>query len=448
MIDDLLPPNALHTSSPQKRIPPSTLPIIIIISVVSGTLFGFAGGFAALRYFGGFSPARTAQEITKNALVPEPQLGGNVVSVSEDSATIDVVKKSSKAVVSIIISKELSKISQKTGPNIFPFDNFFDFQFPFNGRVSPQEPQQPSKDTPPSSSAPDQKQKIGGGSGFIVSSDGLILTNKHVVSDSEAEYTVVTNEGKEYAAKVLAQDPVNDLAIIKIDAKNLPALVLGDSNTIQIGQTAIAIGNTLGEYRNTVTRGVISGVDRVVQASNINGDAEVIQEAIQTDAAINPGNSGGPLLNLGGQAIGINTAVNESAQSIGFAIPINVAKRSIDSVKKFGKIIRPWLGVRYTLVDAELKKNNNLSVDYGALISGNAKAKELGVIAGSPAEKARLVEGDIILEVDGKRIDQGHALANAIAQYNPGDTVKLKVLSKGKKHEVRVTLEEFKEQKH
>ncbi|MBI4239542.1 trypsin-like peptidase domain-containing protein [Candidatus Uhrbacteria bacterium] len=331
-----------------------------------------------------------------------------------------------------MVSKDLSKIYGRTGVNIFPFDSFFDLDFPFQFRTTPQ------------GNGEGQKQQIGGGSGFIISSDGMILTNKHVVGDADADYSVITNDGKEYAAKVIAKDPVNDLAIVKIDAKNVPALELGDSNSIQIGQTVIAIGNSLGEYSNTVTRGVISGINRVVTAADGSGAIETLQEAIQTDAAINPGNSGGPLLNLTGQVIAINTAINRSGQSIGFALPINVAKRSVESVKKFGKIIRPWLGVRYVLIDDELARKNNLSVTYGALIVGNPQKKELSVIPNSPADKAGLQDGDIILELQGLRISREHALANAITQHSPGDEVKLKILSKGKEKTVKVKLEEFK----
>ncbi len=174
-------------------------------------------------------------------------------------------------------------------------------------------------------------QEVGGGSGFIISADGLILTNKHVVQDTAAEYTVFTNDGKKYSAKVLARDPNIDIAVIKISASNLPTIKLGDSDSIQVGQTAIAIGNALGEFRNTVNVGVVSGLSRNITASGGGGLTETIYNVIQTDASINPGNSGGPLLNLRGEVMGINTAIAQNAQSIGFAIPINQVKEIISN---------------------------------------------------------------------------------------------------------------------
>jgi serine protease Do len=413
------------------------IPLILVAALVGG-LAGLGGGFYSVQY----------TKPPQNSPTPASSREERTIKVTEDSATVDVVKRVSPAVVSIVVSKELQTFQNRTGNNIFPFDDFFEFGFPFrielpNGQGEGREKgdtreDQEKKEKP-------RKEKVGGGSGFIVDASGLILTNKHVVSDTDAEYTVVTGDGKEYAAKVLARDAVNDIAIVKIDAKNLSVATFGDSDALDIGQTVIAIGYSLGEYRNTVTRGVISGIDRVVQATDGLGRSEVIQEAIQTDAAINPGNSGGPLLDLAGNVIGINTAVNRAGQSIGFSIPINIAKRPLESVKKSGRIIRPCLGVRYRLIDEEYVKKNNLSVDYGALIVGNPELKELGIVAGSPAQKAGLREGDIILLINGERVDTGHALANTIARFAPGDTVQLRVLSDGRQRDVSATLEEFNE---
>lgn len=373
----------------------------------------------------------------KNSENGQPAADGNNQdsnAVSDESATEAVVSKVSPAVVSIIISKELAQAYNMTGSNLFPFEDFFGLDFPF-AQPQPRQ-QQPAPKT--------EKKEVGGGTGFIISADGLILTNKHVVADTEASYTVVTNDYKRYDAKVLAIDPFVDIALVKIEAKGLPVATLGDSDKIKIGQTVIAIGNTLSEYHNTITKGVVSGINRrVVAGGGVIGE-ETIEEAIQTDAAINPGNSGGPLVNLKGEVIGINTAVSNQGQLIGFSIPVNVAKPIIESVKKYGRIIRPWLGVRYTLINKQLAQENKLPVDYGALILRGNKQTDLAVIPGSPADKAGLLENDIILEADGTKITEDYSLSKAIQKHKPGDKIKLKILRKGEEKIIEVTLEEMK----
>jgi len=286
-------------------------------------------------------------------------------------------------------------------------------------------------------------QRVGGGSGFIISSDGLIVTNRHVVDDEDAVYSVALSDGTEYDAEVLAKDPVNDVALLKIEAKDLPTLELGDSDQLKIGQTVIAIGNALAEYGNTVTRGVVSGKGRRVEAGNGSGSSEVLEEAIQTDAAINPGNSGGPLLDMAGNVIGINTAVSQEGQLVGFAIPINSVKKTIQSVRETGKIVRPWLGIRYTPINKQMQKTNNLSVDYGVIIQRGTTQDELAVIPGSPADKAGLVENDIILEFAGQKIDENHSLVNMIGKYNIGDEIEIKILHKGNEKTIKLKLEQF-----
>ncbi|MFA6551336.1 MAG: trypsin-like peptidase domain-containing protein, partial [Patescibacteria group bacterium] len=288
-----------------------------------------------------------------------------------------------------------------------------------------------------------EKQEVGGGTGFIISPDGMIVTNKHVVTDEQAEYTVLMNDEKKYPAKVLARDPVSDLAILKIETKDLPTVELGDSGNLKVGQSVIAIGNALGEFRNTVSVGVISGLARSITADGA-GTAEDLTNIIQTDAAINPGNSGGPLLNIAGQVIGINTAVAQGAQGIGFAIPINEVKNSIEAVQKTGKISRPWLGVRYVMLTDDIAKQNNLSVTEGALVARGDNRTDLAVIPGSPADKAGITENDIILEINGQKINSKNLLANALSKFKPGDEVTFKVWHKGEKKDVKVKLEEYK----
>lgn len=217
------------------------------------------------------------------------------------------------------------------------------------------------------------------------------------------------------------------------------------SSLLKVGQKVIAIGNALGEFSNTVSTGVISGLSRSIVASGGSSGSEELTDVIQTDASINPGNSGGPLLDISGKAIGINTAIATGAQNIGFAIPINEVKTVVDSVREFGKIVRPWLGVRYVQINKTIKEENGLAVDYGALISRGEKISDLAVIPGSPADKAGLFENDIILEVNGTKIDEKNPLNRTIAKFKSNDEITLKVLSKGKEREVKVKLEERKE---
>ncbi len=286
-------------------------------------------------------------------------------------------------------------------------------------------------------------EQKGGGTGFILTADGMIVTNKHVVSDANATYHVFTNDGKDYEAKVVARDSLNDLAVIKIEATGLPVVELGSSDDLKVGQWVIAIGNALGEFNNSVTVGVVSAKERQITAEGASGGiSEDLSGLLQTDAAINPGNSGGPLVNLKGQVIGINTAIAGNAENIGFAIPINLVSKAIQSIKDTGKITRPMVGIRYVPVTKEMAKANNLPVDYGVLVLRGAKAGDLAVIPGSPADKAGIQENDIVTEIDGKRIDDNRSLLSLLATYNVGDTIKVTVYHKGDKKTVDLTLTE------
>ncbi|MDO8451781.1 MAG: trypsin-like peptidase domain-containing protein [bacterium] len=270
------------------------------------------------------------------------------------------------------------------------------------------------------------------GSGFIVGSDGLIVTNKHVVGDTEAKYRVITNEDATYDVVKIYRDPVNDLAILKIASTGLPTIELGDSDQIKVGQLAIAIGTALGEFRHTVTTGVISGVGRGITAgSPFEGSVERLDNVIQTDAAINPGNSGGPLLNSGGQVIGVNTAVSGEGQNIGFAIPINVVKDALDNFNKTGQFNRPFLGIRYKSIAKDQAILND--IPEGAYV--------MEVVEGSPAETAGLEEGDIITKIEGVRLAGDDAeLGKTIGQKKVGETVTLTIWRDGKERSVTVTL--------
>lgn len=354
----------------------------------------------------------------------------------EKSPVVQVVKKVSPAVVSIIISKDLPKIRKY---HIQPFDEFLG---PYGPPIT--QYRQEGK----------QKVKIGGGSGFFVSQDGIIITNRHVVVSPEVDYTVVTANEKEYKAEILARDPVNDVAIIKIkNAKNkkFPTLDLGNSDNAELGQGVIAIGNALGAFSNTVSTGVVSGLSRFITAHDgISGHSAELRGLIQTDAAINPGNSGGPLLDHNGKVIAINVAIVMGAQNIGFAIPINNAKKDLSDLKKHGRIIQPFLGVRYIPINKRLQENFaqrfnvRIPVDYGALVIKEPNIGDPAVVPGSPAEKAGIMENDIILEFNKTKINEKNALQELIHKCKPGDIVKIKILRGDKIGTTTLKLEERK----
>ena len=343
---------------------------------------------------------------------------------------MDVVEKNSSAVISITISKS---IANRRSSIYDPFGWY---------ELFGQDLGLPNNNESESESDGDSKtQKIGSGSGFIITKDGMIVTNKHVVSDQEAEYTVVTSDGKEHPAKVLAMDPINDIALMKIEGQDYQVLNLGDSDALKIGQTVLAIGNSLGEFSNTVSKGIVSGLGRNLTASG-GGQSEKLSNIIQTDAAINPGNSGGPLLNMNGEVIGVNVAMAQGAQSIGFAIPANQIKKVIEQVQKTGKITYPYLGVRYIPIDSQIKQKINFSYDHGVLVVRGDTVTDFAVIPGSPADKAGIVENDVILEINGTKIDEKNGLGDLIAKSDVGSVVVLKIWHKGEIKEVIAELVE------
>jgi len=277
------------------------------------------------------------------------------------------------------------------------------------------------------------------GSGFIFDPNGWILTNKHVVAGAD-QISVQLNDSRVLAGRVYGIDTLTDLAIVKIDATDLPVAPLGVSEDLQVGQLAIAIGNPLGTFENTVTTGVVSGLGRQIRAGDATStSSEQLNNLIQTDAAINPGNSGGPLINSAGQVIGINTAVNQNAQGIGFAIPISVARPILLLALNGKPLARPWIGVYYTPIDKQLAKDRGLAVDHGVLIDPAASGAP-GVFPGSPADKAGLKDGDIVVAVDGQPVDATHDLASRVLPHVPGDVVTLSVVRGGSTQQVRVTL--------
>lgn len=413
--------------------------IILMALAIGGTAFSasFPDFFKDYFYLKPKAPTTDQPAVkpeTKESIVKKDQCGCE----SESDKTARVVEQSLPAVVSIIATQELKLLP----PSSFNDDFFFGFPFDF-GLPQPQQPQPPQKKEEPKT----EKRQVSSGSGFIVSANGLVITNRHVVDNTEAEYSVILNTGETYEAEVIDRDTVNDLAIVKIKNKideKFPILPLGNSSAIKIGQTVLAIGNTLGEFRNTVSRGIISGINRNITAGNGFGQSELIEGALQTDAAISSGNSGGPLVNLEGEVIGVNTAVSQAGENIGFALPSNEIKRVLDSVQKFGKIKRPFLGVRYLLLNKEIAEKNQMKIDIGALIVRGESREDLAVIPGSPADKAGIRENDVILEVNGQKITTEQSLQKLLAQANIGDSVTLKIWRAGKEFTVQATMEERK----
>jgi S1-C subfamily serine protease len=291
------------------------------------------------------------------------------------------------------------------------------------------------------------KELASSGTGFIISADGFIFTNKHVINaakENNPQYKVILNSGKEYSANLISKDPLNDIAVLKIEADKLPAVELGDSSKLQIGSTVIAIGNALGKYQNTATKGIVSGLGRHIVANDQIGNIEAIDNVIQTDAEINPGNSGGPLIDLDGKVVGIDVAIDETGSSIGFAIPINDAKSAIVSVAQNGKIVRPRLGVRYIMLNSEIAAEKNLARATGAYLMADS-GEVTAVLSGSPAAKAGLDDGDIIFQINGIKLDEANTLLSVVQRFKPGDKIGLEVQRGSKILHKTVRLDEFKQ---
>lgn len=316
--------------------------------------------------------------------------------ISEENAVISVVEKTSSSVVAIGATQRVFN----------PFDPF---------------------------SAPRNLNSTIG-TGFIVSEKGIIITNKHVVSDPDTRYTIVTGDGKKFEIKKIYRDPILDLAIVQVEGDTMKPLELGDSSKLKVGQTVIAIGNALGRFTNTVTTGVVSGVGRTVVAGDpFSGSSESLEDLIQTDAAINPGNSGGPLLNSGGQVVGVNVATTEGAQNIGFAIPINSVQKIVDEFIQKGSVSRPFLGINYRFITRDLAIMTESP--QGAYIQE--------VVEGSSAEQAGIEAGDIITKIDGQSINSETKISEIIQNKKIGDNLNLTVWNDGQERNVTATLQEL-----
>lgn len=409
---------------PKKGTGGLALSVLLALAVFAGFVGGLVAPYA-VPLLSEWCP------VFRDMVAEQPQddvIKEEIRVIAEDDAIAGLVEENASSVVSIVITKDVPKVR-----------NFFGN--PFGGRSFFIDPRNPSG-VDDGTGAASEKRQIGSGSGFIVSEDGLVVTNKHVVSDEQAEYTVIASDGKEYPAKVLARDPGNDIAVLKAEAVGLRPVTLGDSDAIRVGQTVLAIGNPLGEFANSVSRGIISGLKRSVTAGSSYGDTEKLSDIIQTDAAINPGNSGGPLFDLQGEVIGVNVAMAQGAENIGFALPINSVKRVVEQVRTTGRLSVPYLGVRYIILNEVIQKQNDLPFGYGALVLRGQQMIDFAVVPGSPADKAGIVENDIILEIGGQKVDEDHPLASLISSRTAGDEVVLKVWHKGETKEIKVTLEE------
>jgi len=372
--------------------------IVIVVAVLGGAVSDRIFGYRILDRF--FPPREQA---TFRVPTTETQR-----ILREESVVIDVAEKVGPSVVTVGVVKTTSIFE--------PFRIS-----PFGVEIFPQEREETVE------------QDIA--TGFIISADGLVVTNKHVVSEIDASYRIVTKDDKTLEIKKIYRDPVNDLAILKIEASGLTPVEMGDSDKLKVGQFVIAIGTALGEFRHTVTTGVISGLGRGITAgSPLEGYVERIDNVIQTDAAINPGNSGGPLLNSAGQVIGVNVAIAAAGENIGFAIPINIVKESIENFEKTGRFARPFLGIRYRMISRELALLNE--VPQGAYV--------VEVVEGSAADKAGIKAGDIITKFDGQQVrEEEGGLAKLINTKKIGDRIELVIWRNGEEIKTTAVLEEF-----
>ncbi|MAG59604.1 hypothetical protein CMO96_02325 [Candidatus Woesebacteria bacterium] len=362
--------------------------VVAIVAVLGGAVADRLFGIRPLDYF---LPPNTST-VTREVAVRE--------LIREESAVIEVTERVSPAVVTI------SQVIPKR--KVLEFSPFGGFDVREQGG----------------------EQDLA--TGFIVASDGLIVTNKHVVSASGVKYKVITKDDQEYDVVNIYRDPSNDLALIKVDASGLPVVSLGDSDKLKVGQFVVAIGTALGEFRHTVTTGVISGLGRgITTGSPFEGYVERLDNVIQTDAAINPGNSGGPLLNSSGQVIGVNVAVASGAENIGFAIPANILNTSIDQFRATGEFVRPFFGIQYQVISEKAAIANE--IPQGVYVAD--------IVKGSAADNAGIKVGDVITKFAGKAVfEEAGGLAVLVNKHKVGDVVAIEVWRDGETMALSATL--------
>lgn len=384
--------------------------------ILVAAILGFAGGVLALYLAPRSLPLLGEPPFVRTPVQQQQESYQPTTTVEE--FVIDIAQTKTDSVVAVVATRDLPELERC-------------FISPFPGIQIPNLCE----------TGETQTQEIGAGSGFVAGTN-LIVTNKHVVADVGADYVVLTHDNRRLNAEVIARDPVEDLAILRVNDLGLDVLPLGNSDTIAVGQMAVAVGNALGEFENSFSLGIISGLARTITASGGPGtESEVLRQVIQTDAAINPGNSGGPLFNLRGEVIGVNVARAQGAENVGFAIPINRIKRSLEQAETTGEVAFPFLGVRYTIINEDVAQEGDLTVDYGALVQ-QGDAGEPAVTSGSPAEEAGIRGGDIILEVAGSRVTEDNPLGDIINRYAVGETVSVLLLRDGEQILMNITLGE------
>jgi S1-C subfamily serine protease len=381
------PAPAPVATTPAQTSPRAATPLgVIIVATLLSAILGSGGTYLALNASGVLNRSAATPPAGQTTSTQES------VRFDESSAVVDAAAKVSPAVVQITTSAGIDPNNVTNIPS------------------------------------------TGVGSGVIFDADGWILTNRHVVAGSD-QLVVALKDGRTFTGRIYGIDTLTDLAIVKIDAKNLPTAPMGDSSALKVGQLAIAIGSPLGTYSNTVTSGIVSAIGRSIQVEGGN-----LNNLIQTDTAINPGNSGGPLLDGGGNVIGIDTAVATNAQGIGFAIPINIAKPLLQQALASQPLARPWIGIRYEAITPAVVKERSLNVDHGAIVGVGQNDTSAAVVPDSPADKAGLKIGDIVTSLEGITIDTEHPLDAVLTQFAPGRTVTVEVYRNGSTIKLQVTL--------